>query len=176
VVIDMRRERTIWLCVLLFGVGTAAGTVLANRLFASGLVDYRLLYETCVRTAGDSGFGGSSARLILIRILETAAVTFTCSGNRGRTGAGTLLVLAGCFVSAKLSLMTWCRGILGPLAFAVGCFPDGPLYAAAWGLLILRAVAGREVRRERFWLMFALLTAAAVLLEIYVSPAFLRLL
>ncbi len=171
----MRRERTIWLCMLLFGAGTAAGTVLANRLFASGLVDYRLLYETCVRTA-DDGFGGRTARLVLIRLLETAAVAFTCSGNRGRTGAGILLILAGCFVSAKLSLMTWCRGILGPLAFAVSCFPDGPLYAAAWGLLILRAVAGREVRRESFWLMFMLLIAAAVLTEIYVSPALSRLL
>lgn len=58
----------------------ALATVGANRVFASGLVDYRILYQYLQRgwqSLAQKDFS-CVLRILLVRFLETAVVEFLC--------------------------------------------------------------------------------------------------
>lgn len=167
----------IWL-----GIGIMAATVAANRLFASGLVNYQALYQYVVQGwQHGTGPGGADAwaviEVLTVRLAETAVVAFVCRrAAQGGKKAGIYLLLAytGAVTGVTVVLMTWCRGFVGIFCCLVACLPHYLFYLMAWGILILQALAGYEIRKGRFWPVVALVLTAGIMSEIWLNPFFLR--
>ncbi len=158
--------------------GWLLAAVATNRLFALGLVNYELLYSYVARGWSDmiQQEGGSGMKIVLTRLLETAALLLVCRGRYKKAGVRLLLLTAGLSAGVSLVLLTWCRGIGGLFCFLAAGFPQEPFYLAAWGIVILRYVRSLEVRPVRFWSAFTALMAAGLCSEILLNPIFLKLL
>lgn len=166
----MRRNQGIYL-IFWVSVGMALATVAANRVFASGLVDYCILYQYLQRgwqSLAQKDFS-CVLRILLVRILETAVVEFLCRNRLHRMFVPLLLVWAGCSAGFSLVLMTWYQGAAGLLLFLASNFPHQLFYGAAWGILIFKCLSGYEARRRRFWGAVAALLLFGVLAEIHVN-------
>lgn len=167
----------IWL-----GIGIVAATVAANRLFASGLVNYQTLYQYVVQGwqhgAGPDGADAWTViEVLTVRLAETAVVAFVCrQAAQGGKKIGIFLLLAytGAVTGVTVVLMTWCRGFFGIFCCLVACLPHYLFYLMAWGILILQALAGYEIRKGRFWPVVALVMTAGIMSEIWLNPFFLR--
>lgn len=147
----------------------------ANRLFASGLVNYQILYGYVVQGWSDT-MGGQTAgvlKILLVRFGETALITSICRSRM--RGPGIILILIGAGLSAGVSLvlLTWCRGLMGIVCFLLAGFPQDLFYLSAWGIIILRYAMSYEVRRGRFWSLAASLLLLGICAEIWLSPVFL---
>lgn len=177
----MKRISQAYYFLIWIGIGIVAATVAANRLFASGLVNYQVLYR--YMEAGwqhGAEMGRMDARavfeILTVRLAETAVIAFVCrraSHGGHRTGICLLLIYSGAVTGLSVVLMTWCRGFLGIFCGIAACMPHYLLYLAAWGILILQALAGYEIRKNRFWPVVGLLVAAGIMAEIWLNPFFL---
>lgn len=172
-----RRSQGIYL-LFWVGLGMLLATVTGNRLFASGLVDYRILYQYL-----QQGWQNMLAkdwkcllRILLVRSLQTAAVEFLCRNRLHRLLVPLLLVWAGCSAGFSLVLMTWYRGGFGLIVFLASNFPHQLFYGTAWGILIFKCLSGYEVRRRRFWGAVAALLLFGVLMEVHVNARLLSML
>lgn len=179
----MRRSTQGYYLLVWVGLGIVAATLASNRLFASGLVNYQVLYQYMVQgwRNGAAAEKGADAwvmtQIFAVRLAETAAVAFVCrSAARGgrRVGICLLLAYTGAVTGLCVALMTWCRGFAGIFCCLAACLPHYPFYLAAWGILILQAMAGYEIRKGRFWPVIGLLVAAGMMSEIWLNPFFLR--
>ena len=174
----MSRLRQEHMLVFWTGIGILFATVAVNRLFASGLVNYQILYgyleQSWTQGADRSGF--ASWKITAMRGAQTAAVVFLCRGRFRQFLCRGLLVLFGAGAGLYLVLLTWCRGVAGLPVFVALWFPHGICYLGVWMVLILRYAAGHEVYRQSFWSAVLVLFIAGILLEILVNPWFLRFL
>lgn len=179
----MRRMAQGYTLLFWMGVGIVAATLISNRLFASGLVSVQVLYQ---RVAQDwqsrlsDGSGGDlrvTLQILTVRLAETAAVAFLChrAARRGRrTGLYLLLAGMGAVTGLSIVVLTWSRGVAGIFCCLASWLPQNLFYLMAWGILILQAMAGYEIRRGRFWPAVGFLIAVGVLSEIWINPFFLR--
>ena len=173
------RRRNQWIYLLFWiGVGMMTATVAANRAFASGLVDYRILYQYLQR-------GWQSMiekdwkcmlRILAVRSLQTAAVELICRNRLHWLSVPFLLIWAGCSAGFSLVLMTWYQGWMGLFFFLISNFPHQLFYGTAWGILIFRCLSGYEVRLRRFWGAVAALLLFGVLAEVHINTLLLSLL
>lgn len=178
----MRRISQGYYLLLWMGIGIVVATLAANRLFSSGLVNYQVLYQNMVAGWQHGAEAGRTdiwtvLRILAVRMMETAAIAFVCRSafRRGRRiGITLLLAYTGAVTGVCMVLMTWCRGLLGIFSCFAACMPHYLFYLMAWGMLILQALSGYEIRRGRFWTAFGLLFAAGILSEIFINPFFLR--
>lgn len=178
----MRRSAQGYFLLIWLGLGIAVATLTANRLFASGLVNYQVLYQYMVQGwQHGTTAGGVDAWTVIqilgVRVAETAVVVFVCrSAARGgrRLGVSLLLAYTGAVTGLCVVLMTWCRGFVGIFCCLAACMPHYLFYLTAWGILILQAIAGYEIRKGRFWPVVGLLITAGIMSEIWLNPFFLR--
>jgi len=160
------------------GIGILFATAGVNRLFASGLVNYQVLYGY-LEQGWKQGPGRSTfavLKIVVIRSAQTAAVIFLCRGRFRQFFCCALPVLLGAGAGFSLVLLTWCRGAVGILLFVALWFPHGLCYLAVWTALFFRYVSGYEVRQQKFRSAVLALLALGILLEILINPWFLRLL
>lgn len=169
-----RRNQGIYL-LFWIGAGMLLATVLANRVFASGLVDYRILYQYL-----QQGWQNMIAkdwkcimRILLIRSVQTLAVELLCRNRLHRMLVPLILIWAGVSVGFSMVLMTWYQGMFGLVVFLVSNFPHQLFYGTAWGILIFKCLSGYEARKHRFWGAVAALLLFGVLMEVHVNAIFL---
>lgn len=167
----MRRKNQGIYLFFWISIGILAATVGANRVFASGLVDYRLLYQHLLH-----GWQKTAERdwrcvfrVLFVRLFQTAVVEMTCRSRPRRLTVPLLLIWAGCSAGFSLVLMTWSQGGFGLAVFLVSNFPHQLFYGAAWGILIFKCLSGYEARRRRFWGAVAALLLFGVLAEVHVN-------
>lgn len=157
------------------GIGILFVTVAVNRLFASGLVNYRVLYgwlEQRLETEIPGTF--AVLRILFLRGLQTAAVVALCSGGFRQFFVRMIPAVMGGGASGIIVLLTWSRGAVGlPLALALW-LPHGLLYLAVWAALLLRLSSGERLRERRFLSAVWALFLAGILLEILINPWILR--
>lgn len=178
----MRRISQSDLLILWIGIGVLAATVAANRLFASGLVNYEVLYRYMQggwqRGLPDGREGiWDALKILTVRLSETAVVEFVCrkaaQGGRRRIGIYLLLFYSGAVTGVSVVLTTWCCGIRGIFFCMLSCIPHYGFYLPVWGIFILRSLGGYETRRGRFWAVVGLLFLAGVWSEVWLNPFFL---
>ncbi len=153
------------------GLGMAAATIGANRMFASGLVDYRLLYQYLQEGWRNTAAGDwkSVCRILLVRVAETAVIELLCRSRFHRLSVPLLLIWAGCGIGMSLVLMTWHQGFWGLFVFLASIFPHQLFYGTAWGILLIKCLSGYEARRRRFWGAVTALLLFGILLEVHVN-------
>ena len=173
----VRRKNQGMYLLLWIGIGITAATIGANRVFASGLVDYRLLYQYLQQGWQDTANGDwkSVCRILLIRVAQTAVIEFLCRSRIHRLTVPLLLVWAGCGAGLSLVLMTWQQGVLGLFVFLVSIFPHQIFYGAAWGILLIKCLSGYEAGRRRFWGAVTALLLFGILMEVHVNARLLSL-
>lgn len=177
----MKRISQGYYFLIWIGIGIVAATMAANRLFASGLVNYQVLYrymEAGWQHGVETGRMDAWAvlEILMVRLTETAVIAFVCrraSHGGHRIGICLLLIYSGAVTGLSIVLMTWCRGFIGIICCLMACMPHYLLYLMAWGILILQALAGYEIRKNRFWPVIGLLVAAGIMAEIWLNPFFL---
>lgn len=167
--------------ILWIGIGIAAATLMGNRLFASGLVDYQMLYGYVSR--GWQNIPENrlwmGIRICAVRLAETAVLSVICrQKNRQIKKIGICLVLVCCGAVTGLSivLLTWCRGLLGIFCCVASWMPQYLFYVCAWGIMIFPAVSGYEIRTGKYRIAAALFLAAGIMTEVWVNPFFLKFL
>lgn len=173
----MRKGREIYL-LFWIGAGLALATIGANRVFASGLVDYRLLYQYVLEGWQNTAAGDWKCvlRILLVRIVQTVAIEAMCRSRLQRIAVPFLLIWAGCGAGLSLVLMTWYRGVFGLIVFIVSVFPHQLFYGTAWGILIFKCLSGYEARRRRFWGAVVALLLFGILMEVHVNARLLAFL
>lgn len=167
----MGRKRQYQYVLLWAGTGILLATIVANRVFASGLVDYRLMYQSLQQgwqnmTQKD---WKCAVRILGIRSLQMAAVALMCRNRLHRILVPLLLIWAGAGAAFSLVTMTWSQGVPGLLIFLVSNFPHQLFYGAAWGILIFKCLSGYEVQKRRFWGAVTALLLFGILAEIHVN-------
>ncbi len=174
----MRRFRQEYELMFWIAAGWILAAAAANRLFASGLVDYRALYGFVAKGWEDTirKQHGSEFRIIFVRLLETWLVVFACGERRRRIGVRLLLLTAGMSAGVSLVLLTWSRGIVGIFCFLVTGFPHMIFYIAAWGVLVLQSMMSFRGRKSRLLCAVAALFSAGLCSEILLNPLLLKLL
>lgn len=178
----MRRVAQGYYLLIWMGVGIVAATIAANRLFASGLVNYQALYQYMLQgwQHGTETSGADAwvmTEILVIRLAETTVVAAACrrkAHGGGRIGICLLLAYMGAVTGLSVALMTWCRGFIGIFCCLAACLPHYLFYLMAWGILVLQAMAGYEIRKSRFWPVVGLLMTAGIMSEIWLNPFFLR--
>ena len=178
----MRRITQGYALLIWMGIGIVVATMAANRLFASGLVNYQVLYQYMVQgwqrgTGTEGADAWTMIQILVVRLAETAVIAFVCrraAHGRGKIGIFLLLAYTGAVTGLSVVLMTWCRGFVGIFCCLAACLPHYLFYLMAWGILILQALAGYEIRKGRFWPVVALLLTAGIMSEIWLNPFFLR--
>lgn len=177
----MRRISQGYYLLIWVGIGIVAVTLAANRLFASGLVNYQVLYEYMLQgwqhgTKEGRADTWALIEILTVRLVETAVIAFVCrsaSRDGRRLWVCLLLLYSGAVTGLSVVLMTWCRGFTGIFLCLVACLPHYLFYLTAWGILILQALAGYEIRKGRFWPVIGLLLTAGIMSEIWLNPFFL---
>ena len=167
----MRRKNQGIYLLFWISAGIVLATIGANRVFASGLVDYRLLYQYLLE-----GWQSMAARdwkcvlrVLSVRFFQTAVVELICRSRLHRILLPLLLVWAGCSFGFALVLMTWYQGVFGLVVFLVSNFPHQLFYGTAWGILIFKCLSGYEVRRRMFWGAVAAFLLFGILAEVHVN-------
>lgn len=159
-----------------FAAGWLMAAVGANRLFASGLVNYQILYGYMTR-GWESVMQGQTAgvvKILAVRMAETALIVGVCRSHLKGFGISLILMIAGLSAGISLVLLTWCRGLMGIVCFLLAGFPQDLFYLAAWGILILKYAMSYEVRKGKFWSMVFAFLLLGICAEIWLSPVFLR--
>ena len=146
--------------LLWVGIGMTMATIAANRMFASGLVDYQLLYQYLQQGWQNTANGDWKCvcRILMIRVAQTAVIELLCRSRLHRLTVPLLLIFLGLFV------------------FLVSIFPHQIFYGAAWGILLIKCLSGYEARRHRFWGAVTALLLFGILLEVHVNARLLSLL
>lgn len=155
---------------LILGWLTAA--VLANRLFASGIVSYEVLYDSLRQgwsLAAERGFA-VVLRVLVLRVLGFLAILWMLNSRGRQAGIRFLLFVFGLSAGLSLVLMTWCRGMLGLVLFLMAGFPQELFYLSALGILFYRYAFVRETMKIRFWGTVVLLFLLGILCEIWINP------
>lgn len=171
----IRRESYL---LLWLAAGWLIAAVGANRLFASGLVNYQILYGFITR-GWESAVQGQTAgvlKILAVRLAETAVIVGICRSHFRGPGIPLMLLSMGLSAGISLVLFTWCRGVFGIFCFLLSGFPQGFFYLAAWGILILKYAMSYEVRKGKFWSMVLALLLLGICSEIWLNPVFLRFL
>lgn len=165
-----RRNQGIYL-LFWIGAGMLLATVFANRVFASGLVDYRILYHYLQKGWQKmiEKDWKCIMRILLIRSVQTLAVEFICRNRLHRLLVPLMLVWIGFSVGFSMVLMTWYQGMFGLIVFLVSNFPHQLFYGTAWGILIFKCLSGYEARKRRFWGAVAAFLLFGVLTEVHVN-------
>ncbi|MCI8659395.1 MAG: hypothetical protein HFG54_03960 [Lachnospiraceae bacterium] len=173
----MRRNQGIYL-LFWISVGLMLATIGANRVFASGLVDYQVLYQYVLEGWQNTATGDWKCvfRILAVRIFQTAMVEALCRSRLHKVAIPLLLAWVGCAAGLSLVLMTWYRGIFGLIVFLISVFPHQIFYGTAWGILIFKCLSGYETRKGRFWGAVAALILFGILLEIHVNARLLSFL
>lgn len=170
----MRQEKQQSLVIFWISAGMLGAALAANRLFSAGILDCQMLYSFVRRGWSDLAEKRLSAMMWVagLRAAQTVLVVLVCRSRF--CGAGVRLLLAGYGAAAGVSLvlMTWNRGLFGPVVFLVSAFPHGLCHMAAWGILIFGCLSGFELRRGRIWAAVLVLEILGVLSEIQVNPLF----
>jgi len=172
----MGRFRQRYELIFWFGAGVVISTILSNRLFSSGLVNYQMLYQY-VRQGWINAIEKrpwAAAQILLVRGLETVAIWLICQRYRRRLGIFLLLLAGGGVVGLSVVLMTWSRGAAGIFYYLLSSFPQGLCYIPAWLILIFQALSGYEIHRGKFWSAVLALVLLGILAEILINPFFLR--
>ena len=169
----IRRESYLLFWLVAGWLFAAVGT---NRLFASGLVNYQVMYGYVAQgwSAAIQGQTASVLKILLVRLGETALIASVCRSRMRGPGIILILIVAGLSAGVSLVLFTWCRGVMGIVCFILTGFPQDLFYFSAWGILILKYAMSYEVRRGKFWSMVASLLMLGICAEIWLSPLFLR--
>lgn len=171
----MVRVRREYVPVFWAGVGILLASVAANRLFASELVNYPVLYgylEQGWQQRGDWD-GLAVAKVVVLRAMQTVAVALLCRGRFKRLACRMIPALIGGGTGLSIVLLTWSRGAVGILLFLALWFPHGLCYLAVWGLLLLRCAMDCEVQTRSFWSAVLAALAAGILLEMFTGARFL---
>lgn len=155
-----------------FGAGILISTIAVNRLFASGLVNYDILYQRVRQgwNAADDHQQWRAFRILLVRCLETAAIWLTVKRGARRTAVFLLLFLAGAGAGFSVVLMTWNCGMMGLPVCLLSWLPHYLCYVPAWGTVILPVFYGFEIRRSRYWSLTIGFMALGIAGEIIVNP------
>lgn len=158
--------------ILWFGMGIIVSTIAANRLFASGVVNYQMLHQYVQRgwDVGQQKNMWVSVKTILVRILETAAIYLVCKRGFRHLAVWGLLFLAGVGGGLSITLMTWNYGLRGILVSFLSWLPHYLCYLSAWGMMILPGYFGYEVRKGRYLSVIIGFTAMGIVAEILVHP------
>lgn len=158
------------------GLGVLLATVAANRVFASGLVDYRILYESFCR--GWQGLGEKRFsfrfRLIFARLTQACILLYLGRRHRRRVGVPLALVWLGFGLGLSLTVMTWNRSVYGLLIFVASWLPHGLFYGLAWALALSGTEGGGSPRRGVLGGVAGLLLLG-LLGEMHVNPWLLSL-
>lgn len=172
----MRRIRRESYLLLWLAAGWLIAAVAANRLFASGLVNYQVLYGYVAQGWQETVQGQASAvlKILLVRLGQTALIAAVCRSHMRGPGIVLLLLCAGLSAGVSLVLLTWCRGVMGIACFLLAGFPQDLFYMAAWGILIVKYAMSYEVRRGKFWSMVLSFLLMGICAEIWLSPVFLQ--
>lgn len=165
----------IWLCV-----GILIATIAANRLFASDLINYLVLYQWLSGGWEKQMESPNSVILwvLLIRLSETALIALVCQRARyyhKQMGVYLMVCYFGVAIGLTIVLFTWCLGIKGILACLFVSFPHELFYCFVWGIMILRTELAGEHTNGRFYLLCMLLMAVGIIMEIWINPIFLSL-
>lgn len=177
----MKQGRSGYELLIWMGVGIGAATLLANRLFASGVVNYLALYEYVVqgwKRGTDQPGIWPALWILIIRLGETMVVSGVClraSRSRKRAGIGCLFAYSGLVTGLSIVLMTWNRGVWGIFYSLTACLPHYLFYLAAWGLLIFHALSGYGTRTRRLKFVVMTLLAMGIFLEWRVGPVLLTI-
>lgn len=174
----MKRKRRIFL----WGVaGWILASLLANRVFASGLVNVAVLSEMIAGRCGNLGgeSRGGWIRLFFLRTLQTGVLAGICAGRFAKAGVRAALFLTGACASATLVILTWTRGTAGILIFLCALFPQDLFYLTAWFLLIAESTEypypfPRPYRR-RIWLIAGFLCIAGIWAELVIGKKILKI-
>ena len=72
--------------LLWVGIGMTMATIAANRMFASGLVDYQLLYQYLQQGWQNTANGDWKCvcRILMIRVAQTAVIELLCRSRLHR--------------------------------------------------------------------------------------------
>lgn len=169
----IRRESYL---LLWLAAGWFIAAVGANRLFASGLVNYQVLYGYVTRgwESVAQGQNAGVAKILAVRLAETALIAGVCRSHFRGPGISLILLTAGLSAGVSLVLLTWCRGVMGIICFLLAGFPQDLFYFSAWGILILKYAMSYDVRKGKFWSMVLALLLLGICAEIWLSPVFLR--
>ena len=151
--------------------GWVFASVLANRVFASGLVNIQMLSELIQ----DRFFYHPEEnragwfRLTIFRMIQTGMIAGICAGRFADIGIRLILFLTGACASAMLVLLTWMGGAKGLWLFFCASFPQDFLYLASWILLIAESVEYPNLcekpYQKRIWLVSGILCVAGIWTE-----------
>lgn len=154
------------------GAGVVISTILVNRLFASGLVNYEILYQRVLKgwqvTEADRTW--RAFRILLVRCLETAGIWIIVKRGGRRMAVYLLLFLAGAGAGMSMVLLTWGCGVMGLPVCLLSWLPHYVCYIPAWGTLILPVFYGYEVRRSRILSFTIGFLALGIVSEIIMNP------
>lgn len=169
----IRRESYL---LLWLAAGWLLAAVGANRMFASGLVNYQVLYGYVTRGWASAAQGETAGvlKILIVRLFETALIASVCRSRMRGPGIILILIAAGLSAGVSLVLLTWCRGVMGIICFLLAGFPQDLFYLSAWGILILKYAMSYEVRRGKFWSIVVALLMLGISAEIWLNPVFLR--
>lgn len=163
------------------GLGVLFATVALNRLFASGLINYPVLYGYLMQEV-EQGLGrdrGVSTfavvKTVILRSAQTVTVIFLCRSRFRQFFCRAVPAAIGGSAASYIVLLTWSRGIAGLPQFLALWLPQGLLFLAVWVALLLRLASGEEVRQRNFLSAVLSLFMAGILLEILINPWFLRI-
>lgn len=158
--------------ILLWTVaGWISAAVLTNRIFASGLVNIRvlsgLIQDRFFYLPEENRAGW--IRLAVFRLVQTGVLAGICAGRFSDIGIRLILFLAGACASATLVLLTWMGGAKGLWLFLCASFPQDLFYLASWTLLIAESVEYpnplSKPYQKQIWLVSGILCAVGIWLE-----------
>lgn len=154
------------------GAGILLSTILVNRLFASGLINYDVLYRRVLESwkVTEDIKTWRAFRILLVRCLETAGIWVTVNRGGRRLAVYLLLFLAGAGAGISIVLMTWNCGVMGLPICLLSWMPHYLCYVPAWGVVVLPVFYGYEVRRSRYFSLTVGFMALGIVSEIIVNP------
>lgn len=152
------------------GWGMLSITLMGNYLFASGIVNYELLYQS-VQLGWDHAMKYeymTVIKILLIRTMITGGIWFTCRNRQCLFYKVIILVFIGIGIGYEIVLFTWNKGMLGLWYLLLCNTPHSFLYGGAWLFLI-----ENQGKQPKFipWILFGV----GIFFEIYINPLFLGL-
>jgi len=154
------------------GAGVLISTILVNRVFASGLVNYDVLYQRVLAgwNVTEDMKPWRTFRILLVRCLETAGIWITVKRGGRRIAVYLLLFLAGAGIGLSVVLITWSCGVMGLPICLLSWLPHYLCYVPAWGAVILPVYYGYEVRQSKVLSLSIGFMALGIVSEIIVNP------
>ncbi|MCD8082013.1 MAG: hypothetical protein LUE86_00460 [Clostridiales bacterium] len=158
------RSREIQVLAFWFVSGWLLAAVAANRMFASGLVSYPVLYRACM-DGGETEAAGRICRIVLVRLLQMTVLFAVCHGRGRMAGVRAIAAFVGASAAFSLVLLVWIHGMAGLFCFLGSGRLHEPGDRALLAVMVLHGGYQYPIRGWKLACVVAGLFLAGVFLE-----------